>query len=196
MMHQALQMAAAVAMVTTPQAANAATANAGTDVPVGHFRSVELEEGGQVTLRHGAQQRVTLVQGDLAVSSIAIDDEGKLRIRTCRHHCPVNYRLEVEIVSPDVNGVAVSEGGSITAVGSFPQRDLVNVAVNEGGSVDVRAMTGDIVNAAVNEGGRIRTSAKTSLNAAIHEGGSITYWGNPIVNRAIVDGGSVQRATD
>jgi Putative auto-transporter adhesin, head GIN domain len=185
-MHKFLLPALALAALTAP-------ALAATDVPLGHFRSVELSGGGHVTFRNGATQRVTLIKGSDKISRFTVRPNGQLEIHACNDNCPAQYDLDVEIVSPDANGLAVNGGGRIDAQGSFTARSTLDVAILGGGSINARAIPADKVNAAVKGGGNIQVAPASKLNAAIAGGGKITYWGNPAVTQAVVGGGEVSR---
>ena len=83
----------------------AAPAFAATDISLPSFTTVELRDGGEVVIHSGAQQRVTLVEGDQRFTHFAVDHDGKLRIETsCNNDCPHQYRLRVEIVMPHLAG--------------------------------------------------------------------------------------------
>ena len=161
-------------------------------VPVGAFRSLELHHGGHVVVRHGPVQRVTLLSGDQRHSRIETEG-GKLVIANDRGSCPRGYRLEVEVVTPHLDAIAVSNGGTIEADGDFPSRESLAVAVEQGGTLDARAIPADAVAASVYSGGRVLTTARDALSASIRSGGSITYWGDPVVQKSIRNGGSLQR---
>lgn len=173
----------------------AAPARSGTAIPVGAFDSVALKDGGHVILRHGAVQRVTLLQGSTRYTSIRIDRDNprQLVIDSCRHRCPHEYRIEVEIVTPDIRGVSVSDGGSIESAGGFPQQGKIAAAVEDGGKIDIRSIAASEASAAINDGGKILLRAQSRLAAAINDGGEIVYWGDPRVSSAINDGGSVEK---
>ncbi|HEY8696961.1 MAG TPA: DUF2807 domain-containing protein [Rhizomicrobium sp.] len=173
----------------------AAPAWSGTVIPVGAFDSVALKDGGHVILRHGAVQRVTLLQGSTQYTSIRIDEDNprQLVIDSCRHRCPREYRIEVEIVTPDIRGVSVSDGGSIESAGGFPQQGKIAAAVEDGGKIDIRSIAASEASAAINDGGKILLRAQSRLAAAINDGGEIVYWGDPRVSSAINDGGSVEK---
>ena len=182
-----------------------AAAAAPINIPVAAFRSIELNGGGQVILRHGPQQRVTLLSGSPDVSWIAVDPgeqagrsrmnrrQDKLVIETCRRSCGKGYKLVVEVVTPAIEGVAVRGGGRIAANGAFPAQANLGAAIDGGGIIDIRALPGRQVGAAVHGGGRIMTTAQNSLGAAINGGGEVVYWGNPKVGSAVNGGGSVRR---
>jgi Putative auto-transporter adhesin, head GIN domain len=163
-------------------------------VPLDHFNGVGLHGGGHVVLKHGAEQRVTILKGSTQFTRFRVEHGGGLQIDACNDRCPQQYYLEVEIVSPDLNAVAIEGGGAIVADGGFPSRGELSVAVSGGGTIDVRQMPAGSVNAAVNGGGKIKTAPKTALNAAVNGGGNITYWGNPAVSEAVSGGGSIDRA--
>ena len=160
-------------------------------VPVAPFRSVELRGGGEVTLRAGPQQRVTIVEGSSAVSRIYVARDGELRIDACNDRCPRHYLLRVEIQAPRVPDVAIAGGGSIRAAEGFPSEGQVAAAVHGGGSIDLRSVAASEVTAAVNGGGLINVRPSARLTAAVNGGGSIRYWGNPSVTMAVHGGGSV-----
>lgn len=160
-------------------------------VPVPAFRAIELRGGGDVTLRAGPVQRVTIVEGSSRVTRVSVARDGGLRIDACNARCPRQYRLRVVIEGPTVPTLAVQGGGSITAALGFAAQRELTVAVDGGGAIDVRAVPSRSVTAAVSGGGAIKTAPQRSLTAAVNGGGSIRYWGNPSVTMAVNGGGSV-----
>jgi hypothetical protein len=175
-------------LLAAPTVAYAAEA-----IPVPAFRSVQLRGGGQIILKPGSAQRVTIVEGSSRYTRVRVERDGRLRIDACNARCPQFYRLRIEIESPRVPDVAVLGGGAIRAAAGFaPQRQL-SAAVDGGGDIDARTVEATSVSAAVNGGGRIKVRARSSLSAAINGGGSIRYAGNPRVSSAVRGGGAVQR---
>ena len=168
----------------------AAPAAAQTPVPVGRFDAISLVGGGTVTVRHGPTHRVTLLRGDLATSSVEVDDRS-LEIRACRRSCR-NYRLEVEVVTPDIDAVAITGGGAIRFSG-FPAQRSLAASVTGGGSLDARGMSADSVAASVKGGGTITAAPRKSLAASINGGGTVRYTGQPTRSVSINGGGSVVR---
>lgn len=161
-------------------------------VAVPKFNAIELRGGGEVTLRQGSAQRVTLLDGSSQFTRIRVEPEGKLRIDACDERCPEHYRLRVLIESPRIPGtLAVSGGGSINAASNVPERELT-LAVSGGGVIDTRAVSAEVVTAAVNGGGRINALSRDVLTAAVNGGGEVRYWGNPRVTTAIEGGGNVR----
>jgi hypothetical protein len=160
-------------------------------VPVPAFRSVELRGGGEVVVRPGPVQRVTILDGSSRFTRIYARRDGELKIDACDERCPQHYRLRVEIQSPRVPDVAVSGGGSIATLGGFRPQSELAAAVNGGGGIDLRSVEVRDVTAAVNGGGRINVRPGASLTAAVSGGGSIRYWGNPAVTQAVQGGGSI-----
>ena len=163
-------------------------------VHVPGFRSVELRGGGDVTLRSGPVQRVTIVEGSSQVTRIYVVRDRKLRIDVCDNRCPRNYRLRVDIQSPGVPDVAIAGGGKIQASGGFPSQRQVAVAVDGGGNIDLRSIDATHVTAAVNGGGHITVRPRSRLTAAVNGGGAIRYWGDPQVTMVVHGGGTVRRA--
>jgi|SRR5690348_4535745 len=163
-------------------------------VPVGAFKSVELEAGGDVRIVPGPVQRVTLVEGSREFTNFRIRRDNQLVISTsCYERCPRNYPLRIQIESPFVPDVAVNAGGRIVASPGFaPQRQL-SAAVSAGGTIDLRAVDAYSVSAAVNAGGDIYVRPRSTLSAAVNAGGDIHYSGNPAVSMAVQNGGEVRR---
>ena len=165
-------------------------------VPLPAFDQIELRGGGSVVVRHGPVQRVTLIEGNPAISRIEVVREGgneRLEISPCEQRCPRNYRLRVEIVTPSVPAVSISGGGSIVAQ-AFPAQRSVAATVSGGGSLDLRAVPARSVAAVVRGGGNLLVRPQASLTAVVRGGGSIRYWGNPSVTQTVRGGGSVSRA--
>lgn len=193
---------AAVLFMSAPEAAGAQGV-----VQVPKFRSIELNGGGRVLLRHGPVQRVRVLEGDIRVSDVRVkpaerrrvggntytSNPDQLVIDVCRQSCDGNYNLVVEVVTPSIEAIAVKGGGQIEAAGRFPRQGNIGIAVHGGGEIDARALPASNVGAAVSDGGTILTRAEGSLGAAIQDGGTIRYWGDPVVGTAIDGGGTVTR---
>jgi hypothetical protein len=181
-----------IAILATMVVASSASAQ---NVSVARFRSVQLQNGGQVVLRHGQTQRVRLVAGSLDCTQIRVDGGQQLRID---NHgggagCGRHERLEIEVITPMLEGVAVANGGIIRSVGDFPSQSDIAVAVEQGGGIDLRSMVVDAVDASVQSGGRISVSARQTLTATVESGGIVKYWGDPRVRESIRNGGVVAR---
>lgn len=162
-------------------------------VPVAPFDSVELEGGGHVTLKYGDQQRVRLIEGSTEYTRFAVEEGRKLRIEVCREDCPHRYDLDVEIVTPRIEALAISGGGRVEVLPGFPPPRKIALAVDGGGVIDARALDPAKVTAAVDGGGHISVRAEQKLTAAIDGGGKILYWGHPELTEAIDGGGNVER---
>ena len=162
------------------------------NVPVPGFRAVQLRGGGEVTVRPGPVQRVTIVEGSGQFTALRVERNGQLKIDACNNRCPRHYRLRIEIQSPRVPDLAVSGGGAIRASGGFAATDHLSAAVNGGGSIDARAIDAQNVSAAVNGGGHISVRPRRTLSAAVNGGGEVRYFGNPQVSMAVRGGGTVR----
>jgi hypothetical protein len=172
---------------------HSATAATGTDLSVPEFQSVDVRNGAHVVLRHGDEQRVTVIQGNTTESEVRVDEQGRLIVDRCPDGCARSYRLVVEIVTPEITALAVTDGGWLRCAGSFPRQESLAAAVSSGGTLDARAMKVDGVAAAVLHGGRILTEPRETLTAAIAQGGVIVFWGRPEVQQSIDHGGVVSR---
>ena len=182
-------MASVAALLATPAAA-------ATDVPLGHFSQVALHGGGEISLKHGAVQRVTLIKGTTAHTTFRLSSDGELEIDACNITCPHQYELKIEIVSPDIRGASIDGGGEIRSNGAFPGQSSFSAAINGGGVIDARAIRAASAEASVHGGGKILVSANVSLAASVAGGGEIVYRGNPAVSQSIAGGGSVERESD
>jgi len=161
-------------------------------VPVPQFQAIELRGGGELQLRQGPVQRVTLLDGSRQFTNVSVEREGKLRIDACNARCPQHYRLRIEVQSPRVPGLGVSGGGSIRAAGGFAVQDEIAVGVNGGGKVDVRGVEGRDVAVGVNGGGQVLVRARSTLAVGVNGGGEVRYLGHPKVTSAIDGGGTVR----
>lgn len=155
------------------------------------FQSIELRGGGTVTVRHSPTHRVT-VRGGGAGRAIRYEGD-KLVIDRCLRPCPAGHRIEVEVATPRIAGLAVADGGLIQLVDGFPSQAKVAAAVSSGGTIDMRRLGAAQVTAAVVQGGRILASAGRELTAAVLDGGLVTYWGDPKVTSSVRRGGAVVR---
>lgn len=176
----------------------AAPAFAGNVIPLAPFNSLELHGGGNVILKHGDVQRVTIIAGSTKYSTLTVTN-GKLDINACDDwwHCPAHYDLRVEIVTPQIAALSVHGGGELRSDGSFPEQKSLTISVHGGGDVDLRSMPAQSVNAEVHGGGDLKTTASHSLNASVHGGGDLTYWGNPAqLSVSTHGGGEVERGGD
>lgn len=187
-MHETFRVIAATMFVLAPTWLQ-------TGVQVEPFNSLELPQGGHVTLRPSPTQRVRLVKGSLDYTRLTVSDRGALVIDRCYRKCPRGYRLELEILSPNLTRISLANGGSIQSRGSFPRQSDLVVAVAHGGTIDARSIVARRVTASVNQGGRILTVPQTSLSASVAHGGAIIYWGDAQVIESIDDGGVVTRGS-
>jgi len=176
--------------------ASAAPARMQVGVPwTASFSSVELRNGGTVTLIHGASQSVKLLKGDPEQASISITDDGRLVIDRCPAHCPRSHDFEVEVVTPALAAIAVAEGGTIQSRGEFPHQMQIGIGVSQGGTIDVRSMALANVTASVESGGRIFVRPASTLSATVEQGGIITYWGAAVVESSVQHRGLVTKGT-
>ena len=170
-------------------AALAAPAAAQTPVDVPRFGGVSVHGGGDVTVRHGAVQRVSFTATHPDLVEIKVE-RGKLVISPCRRSCR-NQRLKVEVVTPTLDSAAIHGGGHLRIERGFPRRDDLALAVHGGGRLDAARAEADDVSAAIHGGGVIVTDAPRSLAASIHGGGVIKTGAPASLAVAIHGGGTV-----
>jgi hypothetical protein len=166
-----------------------------TEAQVERFSSIELPKGGHVILRPSGTQRVTLVRGSLDYTRLSVNDRGALVVDRCYRKCPRGYRLELEILSPNVSRISLANGGSVETRGAFARQRDLTIAVAHGGTIDVRSIAAQRVIATVEQGGRILTVPQTSLVASVSHGGVVTFWGDGQVTSSIERGGVVHKGT-
>src|SRR5262245_39085439 len=144
-------------------------ATTGTGIPVGRFRSVTLHSGGEVILRHGSSHRVSIIEGGAGCARVEIEDGDHLVIERIHGKCG-RYGLVVEVVTPEIAEVTVTDGGTLRAVDGFPKQNELVVTVENGGTIDARSLKPEVVIAEVNSGGRILTKSANSLLASVTQG--------------------------
>jgi hypothetical protein len=164
-----------------------------TIAPVPPFRSVELRNGGTVTLRYAPTQRVTVLNATPDDELITMASGDVLVINRCERTCPRRHRVEVEILTPAVAHLTVAHGGTIQSLGSFPRQAALAVTVDNGGRIDIRSMSVASITASVISGGGILLTPLTELVARVEDGGYITYWGDPRVTQSVEHAGVVVR---
>jgi hypothetical protein len=155
------------------------------------FRSVQLVGGGHVVLKPGPAAQTRLLLGDPRYTRILDEGDGRLRIENCRAGCPHGYAAEVEVISPSIAALSVSDSGLLEVRPGFSAPASLALAVSNGGTVDARPLSAGAVSAAVAQGGRILLRAEESLNAVVADGGMVAYWGRPHVHTHIARGGVV-----
>jgi len=163
------------------------------NVPVPEFQSIEIHGGGEILLRKGPVQRVTLAEGSSQFTNIRVLSHGRLRIDACNSSCPQLYHLRIVIDTPSVPILAVEGGGKIATDGGFGSQQQLVVAVDGGGRIDASNVPAQVATAAVHGGGEIRVRSVRTLTAAVNGGGLVRYWGDPAVTTVIQGGGAVQR---
>jgi hypothetical protein len=173
----------------------AAPVAAQTVVSVAPFRSIELHDGGHVILRYGAAQTVTLLKGSMDCARFTTSDGGWLVIDKYKGQCPRKYELEIEIITPSIAEILVTDGGRIQSRDSFPPQAEIKTVVRNGGAIDIRTIVADKVTASVEEGGGIFVMPRIALLASVINGGQITYWGDARVESSVRHGGAVTKGT-
>jgi len=154
------------------------------------FTSIELHDGAKAVLQYGAIQSVALVKGNQQVSRVTVEGD-RLVIEKCRDNCPRGYQLEVEVVTPAIAAISISDGGTIESRGDFPRQTEISFAVSNGGMIDARAILAGNVAATVNQGGSILAKPQATMVASVSNGGVITYWGDAQVTSSTQRGGQV-----
>src|SRR6185312_12123259 len=109
-------------------------------VAVDQFRSVQLRGGGHVVIRRGSEKRVALIHGSTRFTRFHVDNNGQLLIDACNEDCPHHYDLDIEIVTPQISGVAISGGGKIETANGYGRQRAISAAIEGGGLIDIRSI--------------------------------------------------------
>jgi hypothetical protein len=163
-----------------------------TVIPVGPFQSIELHNGGDVIVRHGSAQRVTIVSGSLRSTQVRVIDGQRLVIDNYRQSHS-DDRIQIEVVTPAISALSVSNGGTLQSLGTFPVQAAIRAGVEQGGTIDIRSIAAASVDASIYSGGRIFTNPRETLAGTVRSGGGITYWGAAHVKRSVREGGVVAK---
>lgn len=155
------------------------------------FQSIELRGGGTVNVRYGATRSVTVRKAN-PDRAVRVEGE-RLVIDRCGGACRFGHPIEVDVVTPEIGGLAVSDGGLVRLQGEFPRQAAVAASVTSGGTIDIRLLAAASVSAAVSQGGRILTAPRRDLAASVSNGGNVTYWGDAVVTSSVRRGGVVVR---
>jgi hypothetical protein len=158
------------------------------------FHAVEVHGGGEVILRHGTSQRVTLLKGDPKTAEIEVDSQGTLHLSPCARPLRCVWHtgpFEVEVVTPTITSVEAYGGGEARAEGAFPTQPNLKVRVYGGGEADVKAIPAQKVEADIRGGGAARVHALETLVADVRGGGDLHYWGHPHITSDVRGGGSI-----
>jgi hypothetical protein len=156
------------------------------------YSEIALSGGGEVVVRHGPAPAIVFRRGDARNTRIAVAG-GRLGIDNCPRRCPRGYRLVLEVTTPSLAALSVTDGGLIRALNGFPGRAAIAATVHSGGGIDLRALAVRDVSASVMQGGIVLARPSRRLDARIAQGGRIAYWGNPSVRSVVRQGGSVGR---
>lgn len=168
-----------------------AHAPAATATEAASYRSIELHGGGTVSVRYGPERRVTISPADHGREIRSQAD--RLVIERCRGECSQGHRIDIEVVTPQLAELAVSDGGTIRLIGDFPAQDAVAASVSDGGTIDMRSLEAERISASIAQGGRILAYPRRQLAASISDGGVVTYWGTADVRSSVRRGGTVLR---
>jgi len=165
-------------------------ASAETVVPLAPFQGIDLHGGGDVVLKHGSVQRVTILKGSLQYSKLTVVN-GTLDVSACEDwwHCPSNYDFKVEIETPGVTAIAVHGGGDLSTEGAFPAQDRLALDIHGGGDADLKAIPVRNASVSVHGGGDLKVTATEALSGSVEGGGDVTYWGHPKTLAVATHGG-------
>ena len=103
-----------------------------------------------------------------------------------------DYELEVEIVTPVLEGVGIEGGGSIRAEGAFPDRDALALGISGGGEIDMRAIRAAASPPASTAAARSSRMPATGWWPGSMAAARSVILGEPTVTSGIDGGGSIR----
>lgn len=177
---------------------------------VGEFRSVSVSSSANVRITIGPERSVRVTTDDNLIDKVVTRvEDGRLEIgheRGSYHH---RVKLEVEITTPQLEGVAISGSGDVHAEaldsalfkatiagsGSIHAKgrcDRLEATIAGSGDLRLEELIARAVEVRIAGSGDARVHAHESLSASISGSGDIRYRGQPAVTKSIAGSGSVR----
>src|SRR5471030_1209765 len=187
---------------------------------LGHFNALATSVGGNIEVRIGDTESVTIETDDNLQALIeTVIENGTLRIRPQKKDQQLDTRtLRIVVQSKGLERIAVGGSGSVDAAhlrghkldfdiggsGSIEARDLQSDAVSialggsgnlkAGGSGKVQAGQLAVHDASVSIGGsgQATVNALQTLSVSVAGSGDVGYYGNPQVSKNVIGSGAVK----
>src|SRR5476651_2465548 len=178
---------------------------------LGHFNALATSVGGNIEVRIGDTESVTIETDDNLQALIeTVIENGTLRIRPQKKDQQLDTRtLRIVVQSKGLERIAVGGSGSVEA--AHLQSDAVSIAlggsgnmkaggradhlqVSIGGSGKVQAGQLAVHDASVSIGGsgQATVNALQTLSVSVAGSGDVGYYGNPQVSKNVIGSGAVK----
>src|SRR5476649_455223 len=179
---------------------------------LGHFNALATSVGGNIEVRIGDTESVTIETDDNLQALIeTVIENGTLRIRPQKKDQQLDTRtLRIVVQSKGLERIAVGGSGSVDAAhlrgrkldfdiggsGSIEARDLQSdaVSISLGGTGKVQAGQLAVHDASVSIGGsgQATVNALQTLSVSVAGSGDVGYYGNPQVSKNVIGSGAVK----
>lgn len=179
----------ALALLSTTLVTSPVWAAQALDLPP--FDDVGVSGSALVNIRPGARQQVIIREGSASVSEIKVERYGSLKIRTCRHNCPANYRLVVDLVMPRLGDLAVNGSARMVVAPGFAAAGSRDMAVSGSGVIHAPGLSATSMEIAVSGSGSVHVGNARQITAAVSGSGRVGYAGNPAVQQIVSGSGWV-----
>ncbi len=166
------------ALLATPAFAIQKLNYTGETLSVGSVSSLEVSDGGVVTVRSGGSGAVVISEG---ADRVTLSKSGSTLKIGCKKPCRGNVRRLVTVTLPGLNSVSVNGGGTVNVQPGFSPRGDFTASVRRGGNINASSVPAANVDAKVTGGGTIRVNASDTLKATVIGAGKIYYSGNPSI---------------
>jgi hypothetical protein len=158
--------------------------------PLAHFTGVNLNLPGEMVLRLGATESITIETDDNLLPLIeTVIEDGVLRIRPVKRNTHLHTRnLRIVVSAKDIDRLALSGSGSIDS-DALKGRKL-QFDIGGSGSINVKGMQADAVAISLGGSGDLKSGAGKAGSLSVSIGGS----GDVDVGRVQVSDASVSVA--
>lgn len=176
------------------------------------IHSVRITGSTKLTIAHGEMYDLELKGYTNLVNAIKTEVlNNVLIIEYPENYQVTNDNVVVRFTIPQIPNVRVNGASNTTLIGSYPDKENLNLQVNGSGSI--LAAIGKVKNleiisngsgsinaynfisenviASMNGSGEIKTTALNNLKARISGSGNINYFGNPIIDSNISGSGKL-----
>lgn len=146
---------------------------------VDDFSEISLNGSMNVIVRNGKTQEVVVTGHPNIIEKLETDVRGSMWNVELESGCYTDYKLEVEIVIPELDKVLINGSGAVAVDNFRDQSGDLELAIHGSGDIDLKSFRGiDDLHLSINGSGDIniyRMSDLDDLDAHIHGSGDITF---------------------
>ena len=153
------------------------------DFDVPRFTGVGFSESGDVIIKQGREQKVTVTGDANIIDRLLMDVDGRFLDIELERGCYKNYELTVEITVPTLDRVSLHGSGDIEVM-DFNQQKSLDLNISGSGGIKLHEFNGlESMDAQISGSGDIRMSEdiKDVENLDVHVSGSGHFSGKKLV---------------